>query len=331
MEKKMQRIVECVPNFSDGRNPDTINQIKEEIECVSNVKLLNVESDWDYNRTVITFVGTPEGVKDAAFKAIAKAAELINMSKQKGEHPRIGATDVCPFVPVSNVTMETCVELASELGKEVGDRLGIPVYLYAEAARTAERKDLSNIRKGEYEGLKEKLSCEDWKPDYGPGVFDETVKRTGATVIGARNFLIAYNVNLETGDVRIANRIAGIIRESGSKGIPGKLKCVKAMGVELRKHGITQVSMNLTNFNVTPIHVAYNAVKEQASLLGIKVTGSEIIGLVPKKALIDAGRFYLNDPPQASEEELINGAISNLGLSQLTKFIPDKKVIEYLI
>ncbi|HLG31357.1 MAG TPA: glutamate formimidoyltransferase [Candidatus Brocadiales bacterium] len=330
----MQQIIECVPNFSDGRNPDTINQIKEEIEGVSNVKLLNVEPDWDYNRTVFTFVGKPEGVKDAAFKAIAKAAELIDMSKQKGEHPRIGATDVCPFVPISGVTMDACIALAMELGKDVGGKLGIPVYLYAEAARTAERKDLSIIRKGEYEGLKEKLRCEDWKPDYGPTVFNKTVERAGATVIGARNFLIAYNVNIDTKDVSAANKIAGIIRESGSKGIPGKLKCVKAMGVELRKYGITQVSMNLTNFNVTPIHIAYNAVKEQALLFGVKVTGSEIVGLVPKKALIDAGRFYLNDPirlRRTGEEELINGAISNLGLSQITEFIPEKKIIEFLI
>ncbi len=327
----MQQIIECVPNFSDGRNPDTINQIKKEIESTTDVKLLNVEPDWDYNRTVITFAGKPEPVKDAAFKAIAKAAELIDMSKQKGEHPRIGATDVCPFVPISGVTMDDCIALATELGKDVGSKLGIPVYLYAEAARTAERKDLSIIRKGEYEGLKEKLRREDWKPDYGSAVFNETVKRAGATVIGARNFLIAYNVNLDTKDVSAANKIAGIIRESGSKGIPGKLKCVKAMGVELRKYGITQVSMNLTNFNVTPIHIAYNAVKEQALLFGAKVTGSEIVGLVPKKALIDAGRFYLNNPPRSGEEELIKAAISNLGLSQLTEFIPDKKIIEFLI
>lgn len=327
----MQRIIECVPNFSEGRDANIINQIKGAVEGVPNVKLLHVDPDGDYNRTVITFAGRPEGVRDAAFKAIAKAAELIDMSRQKGEHPRIGATDVCPFVPISNVTMDDCIALANELGEEVGNRLGIPVYLYAEAARTPERKGLAKIRKGEYEGLKEKLGMEDWKPDYGPSIFNETVKRTGATVIGARNFLIAYNVNLDTMDVSIANRIAGIIRESGSKGIPGKLKCVKAIGVELRKYDITQVSTNLTNFNVTPIHVAYNTVKEQASLLGAKATGSEIVGLVPKDALIDAGRFYLNDPPQAGEEELIRSAIANLGLSQLAEFIPDKKIIEFLI
>ncbi|MGR3309248.1 MAG: glutamate formimidoyltransferase [Candidatus Brocadiales bacterium] len=328
MKEKMQSIVECVPNFSEGRDANTINQIKGAIEGVADVKLLNVEPDWDYNRTVITFAGTPEGVKDAAFKAIARATELIDMSTQKGEHPRIGATDVCPFVPISNVTMDDCAALADGLGADVGSKLGIPVYLYAEAARTAERSDLSNIRKGEYEGLREKLSLKDWKPDYGPTVFNETVKRSGATVIGARNFLIAYNVNLDTKDVSIANRIAGIIRESGRKGIHGLLKCVKAMGVGLEKYGITQVSMNLTNFNVTPIHIAYNVVKEQASQLGVKVTGSEIVGLVPKQALIDAGKFYLKD---GSEVELLRGAISNLGLSQLAEFIPNKKIIEFLI
>jgi glutamate formiminotransferase/formiminotetrahydrofolate cyclodeaminase len=328
VEKKMQSVVECVPNFSEGRDAEAIGQIKAVVGGVSGVKLLHVDPDYDYNRTVITFAGEPEGVREAAFRAIARAAEVIDMSKQKGEHPRIGATDVCPFVPISNVTMDDCVALANGLGEAVGSKLGIPVYLYAEAAKTAERNDLSNIRKGEYEGLKEKLNQEDWKPDYGPSIFNETVKRAGATVIGARNFLIAYNVNLDSKDVSIANRIASIVRESGRKRVPGLLKCIKAMGVELKKCGITQVSTNLTNFDVTPIHVAFNTVKEQASLLGVNVTGSEVVGLIPKKALIDAGRFYIKD---GSEEELISGAISNLGLSQLTEFIPDKKIIEFLI
>lgn len=336
----MKRIVECVPNFSEGRDINIINKIKEAVEGVPDVKLLHVDSDGDYNRTVITFAGEPEGMKEAAFRAIAKAAELIDMSKQKGEHPRIGATDVCPFVPISGVTMDDCIALANELGDRVGSKLGIPVYIYAEAAKVPERKRLEIIRQGEYEGLKNKLKLENWKPDYGPAEFTETVKRAGATVIGARNFLIAYNVNLDTRDVRIANKVAGIIRESGrveksasgeKKQVPGLLKCVKAIGVELRKHGITQVSMNLTNFNVTPLHVAFDAVREQAWILGVKVTGSEIVGLVPKDALIEAGKFYSIEGAEGTEDDLIRGAISYLGLSQLTEFIPEKKVIEFLL
>ena len=333
----MNKIIECVPNFSEGRDAQKIAKIVGEIEKVKDVKLLNVESDADYNRTVVTFAGKPEAVKDAAFYAIEMAAEVIDMSRHKGAHPRIGATDVCPFVPVSNVTMDECVQIARQMGKEVGEWLGIPVYLYGEAAIIPERHVLPDIRKGEYEGLPEKLKDEKWRPDYGPVEFNDNVKRTGATVIGAREFLIAYNVNLHTQDIQIANKISEIVRASGvvkinEKGekvrIPGRLKYVQAMGVYLKEHNITQVSMNLQNYKVTPPHVAFEEVKNQASVFGVRVTGSEVVGLIPKEALLAAGRFYAEE---TSEEALIAAAVEGLGLSQLNKFIPAKKVIEYLL
>ncbi len=330
-----KKIIECVPNFSEGRDPDIVDKIAFSVRSTENVKLLNVEPDKDYNRTVITFVGEPSGVKKAAFNAISRASELIDMSKQTGEHPRIGATDVCPIIPVTNVTMEECVQLANELGKNVGEKLGIPVYLYENAAKSVERRNLENIRKGEYESLKQKL--EDLIPDYGPMEYNDKVRRAGATVIGARIFLIAYNVNLKTNDVQVANKIAMKVRESGSlvkdetgkkKRVPGILKHVKAIGVELREHNLTQVSMNLTNYIKTPIHTVFETVKIQAREYGTDATGSEIIGLVPKEALIWAGTFYTSNN---SEEELIKAAINNLGLSQLNEFKPEMKIIEYLI
>ena len=333
----MNRIIECVPNFSEGRYAQKIAQIVGEIEKVKDVRLLNVESDVDYNRTVVTFAGKPDAVRDAAFYAIEMAAEVIDMSHHKGAHPRIGATDVCPFVPVSNVTMDECVQIARSLGKEVGEWLGIPVYLYGEASITPERCILSDIRKGEYEGLPEKLKDKKWCPDYGPAEFNEYIRRTGATVIGAREFLIAYNVNLDTQAIQIANKISGIVRTSGivqinEKGekarIPGLLKHVQAMGVYLKEHNITQVSMNLQNYKVTPPHVAFEEVKKQSGKFGVRVTGSEVVGLIPKDALLSAGRFYSNE---LSDEKLIAAAVKGLGLSQLNKFIPVKKVIEYLL
>ena len=333
----MNKIIECVPNFSEDRDTGKIAKIAGEIEKVKDVKLLNVESDADYNRTVITFAGKPEAVRDAAFYVIEMAAEIIDMSRHKGAHPRIGATDVCPFVPVSDVTMDECVQIARTLGKEVGEWLGIPVYLYGEAAVIPERHILPDIRKGEYEGLPEKLKDEKWRPDYGPVEFNETVRRTGAMVIGAREFLIAYNVNLDTQDIQIANKISGIIRASGvvqinEKGekvrVPGLLKFVQAMGVYLKEHNITQVSMNLQNYKVTPPHVAFEEAKKQAEKFGVHVTGSEVVGLVPKVALLAAGRFYSRE---LSEEKLIVAAVKGLGLSQLNKFIPEKKVIEYVL
>jgi len=333
----MNKIIECVPNFSEGRDAGKIAEIVGEIEKVKDVTLLNVESDADYNRTVVTFAGKPEAVRDAAFYAIEIAAEVIDMSRHKGAHPRIGATDVCPFVPVSNVTMDECVRIARTLGKEVGEWLGIPVYLYGEAAVMPERRILPDIRKGEYEGLPEKLKDKKWRPDYGPKEFNENVKRTGATVIGAREFLIAYNVNLDTQDIQIANKISGIVRASGvvqvnEKGekvrVPGLLKCVQAMGVYLKEHNITQVSMNLQNYKVTPPHVAFEEVKKQAGKFGVHATGSEVVGLIPKEALLAAGRFYSKE---LSEKWLIATAMERLGLCQLNKFIPEKKVIEYML
>jgi glutamate formiminotransferase / 5-formyltetrahydrofolate cyclo-ligase len=330
-----KKIIECVPNFSEGRNLDIIDKIASSIKSTKNVKLLNVEPDRDYNRTVITFVGEPLYVKEAAFNAISKASELIDMSRHRGEHPRMGATDVCPIIPVTNATMDECVQLVNELGRDVGEKLGIPVYLYENAARLEERRNLANVRKGEYEGLKEKLK--NMKPDYGPAVYNDKIKKSGATVIGARFFLIAYNVNLNTDDVRIANEIAKEVRESGSLKkdktgkkirVPGMLKCVKAMGVELQGHGIAQVSMNLTNYRETHIHTAFETVKAQAREYGVEATGSEIIGLVPRDALVEAGAFYIG---KNSEDELIKAAIKNLGLSQLDKFEPEKKIIEYLL
>lgn len=337
----MSRIIECVPNFSEGKDIKVINAIAGAVGGVMGVKLLSAEPDKDYNRTVMTFVGDPPAVLEAAFRATSKAAERIDMARHKGEHPRIGATDVVPFVPVSGVTMEECVRLANEFGQRVGGELGIPVYLYEEAAKRPERKNLATIRKGEYEGLAQKLADPVWKPDYGPAEFNA---RSGATVTGARMFLIAYNVNLGTNDVKIANEIALRIRESGrvrkdqqgnpvldAQGqkvtVPGTLKAVKAMGVLLEAHDIAQVSINLVNFHVTPPHVAFEEVKTQAASLGVSVTGSEIVGLTPKDALLMAGRYY--DPGQTAEDQLLALAADKLGLSQLEPFDVSKKIIEF--
>ena len=337
----MRKIVECVPNFSEGRNPKVINKIAGAISAVRGVKFISAEPDRDYNRTVVTFIGEPEASVEAAFSATRVAAELIDMTQHRGEHPRIGATDVVPFVPVSNITMDQCVRLARLYGRKVGEELQIPVYLYEAAATRPERRNLSEIRKGEYEGLAEKLHDPAWKPDYGPATFNA---RSGATVAGARMFLIAYNVNLKTNDVKIASEIALRIRESGrvqkdgagkplldADGqkitLPGSLKAVKAMGVLLEAHNIAQVSMNLVDFHVTPPHVAFEEVRKHAAELGTKVTGSEIVGLTPKEALLAAGKHYA--PRDASEEALLQTAVDSLGLSQLEPFDMHKKIIEY--
>ncbi len=337
----MKRIVECVPNFSEGRNPATLKAIAESIHNVDGVKLLNVEPDKDYNRVVVTFVGAPDEVGEAAFRATKTATELIDMQHHKGEHPRIGAADVVPFIPVDGVTMDECVRLAQTFGKRVGSELRIPVYLYEAAASSPARKNLADVRKGEYEGLAEKLLDPKWKPDYGPA---EANKKSGATVTGARKFLIAYNVNLATEDQSIAQEISLRIRESGrvqkdgagnpvknSKGetikIPGTLKAVKAMGVLVERHHLAQVSINLVDYEITPPHIAFEEVKRQASSLGAEVTGSEVVGLTPLKALLAAGKFY--DVNEASEDRLIRLAVERLGLSQLEVFDPAKKVIEY--
>ena len=337
----MAKIVECVPNFSEGRDIRTINAIAGAISNVQGVKFISAEPDKDYNRTVVTFVGLPSAVAEAAFKATKKAAEMIDMTAHKGEHPRLGATDVVPFVPVSGATMANCVSLAHEFGKRVGEELGIPVYLYEEAATSPERRNLSTIRKGEYEGLAEKLQDPKWKPDYGPATFNP---RSGATVAGARMFLIAYNVNLNTDDTKVANEIALRIRESGrikkdaggnpvldEKGrkvsVPGSLKAVKAMGVLLEAHKIAQVSINLLNYHITPPHIAFEEVKKEAATLGVEVTGSEIVGLTPLEALVMAGKFY--DSNNENKEKLVPIAIERLGLSQIERFDPQKKIIEH--
>ncbi len=337
----MPRIVECVPNFSEGRNIRIINAIGGAISAVDGVKFISAEPDKDYNRTVVTFVGEPAAVAEAAFRSTKTAAEQIDMSTHTGGHPRMGATDVVPFVPVSGVTMADCVKLANEFAKRVGEELQIPVYLYEEAATRPERKNLANIRKGEYEGLEEKLRQPEWKPDYGPAVFN---RKSGATVTGARMFLIAYNVNLTTNDVKVANEIAQRIRESGrmmkdEQGnpvldgsgrkitVPGSLKAVKAMGVLLEAHNIAQVSINLVNYHITPPHVAYEEVKKEAKALGVDVNGSEIVGLTPREALLMAGKWYSH--LATSEEAMLEAAVEGLGLSSLEPFELRRKVIEY--
>jgi glutamate formiminotransferase/formiminotetrahydrofolate cyclodeaminase len=337
----MPRIVECVPNFSEGRNIRTINSIAGAISGVQGVKFISAEPDEDYNRTVVTFIGDPAAVVEAAFRSTERATELIDMARHKGRHPRLGAVDVVPFVPVSGVSMDDCVDLARQFGKRVGEGLGIPVYLYEEAASCPERRNLSVIRKGEYEGLPEKLKDPEWVPDFGPSTFNP---KSGATVAGARMVLIAYNVNLNTDDVGLANEIAMRIRESGrvkrdEKGkpvfdshgqklaIPGTLKAVKAMGVLLEAHNIAQVSMNLVNYHLTPPHMAFEEVKKQAATLGVQATGSEIVGLSPLEALLVGGRAYAQGV--STEDDLLKVAVEKLGLNQFDVFDPAKKIIEY--
>src|SRR5881394_2046351 len=306
----MQKLIECVPNFSEGRDQTIIRQITDAIESVEGVALFDVDPGASTNRTVVTFVGSPHAAVEAAFRGIKKAAELIDMRKQKGAHPRMGGTDVCPFIPVSNVSWEEAIECANRLGKRVGEELKIPVYLYERAARDKSRANLAVIRAGEYEGFFEKITKPEWKPDFGPAKFNE---KAGATVIGAREFLVAYNVNLNTKSTRRANSVAFDVREQGrfktedgtpsgkrvldAKGkpvrMPGMLKHVKAIGWFVKEYGIAQVSMNLTNIEETPLHAAFEACFEAANKRGLRVTGSEIVGMVPKKCLTDAGRYFL--------------------------------------
>jgi glutamate formiminotransferase/formiminotetrahydrofolate cyclodeaminase len=340
----MRKLVECVPNFSEGRNQETIDAITASIRAVTGVRLLNVEPDKDYNRTVVTFVGEPDAVLEAAFRATKTAAEHIDMAQHKGEHPRIGAADVVPFVPISGVTMNDCVQLANIFGKRIASELHIPIYLYEFASRLHNRKNLSDIRRGEYEGLPEKLKDSAWKPDYGEPVFNS---KSGATVTGARSILIAYNVNLNTKDITLAHEIALRIRESGramkdkfdnqvrnEKGeaikVPGTLKAVKALGVFLERFKIAQVSINLVDFEITSIHEAYEEVKKQAQALNIDVTGSELVGLTPLAAMLKAGKFYSNKKT-LSEQEYVSLAVEKLGLNQLEPFDAKKKIIEYQI
>src|SRR6478672_88760 len=345
----MQKIIECVPNFSEGRDPEVIRQITAAIESVEGVSLLNVDPGASTNRTVVTLAGDPEAAVEAAFRGIQKAAELIDMRKQKGAHPRMGATDVCPFIPVSNVTWEEAIECARKLGKRVGEELKIPVYLYEKAASDPARSNLSIIRAGEYEGFFDKIKQPEWKPDFGPATFNE---KSGGTVIGAREFLVAYNANLNTKATRRANSVAFDVRENGrvktddgtptgkpvldEKGEPvrepGMLKHVKAIGWYVEEYGMAQVSMNLTNLEVTPLHAAFDACVESAAARGLRVTGSEVVGMLPKKCLVDAGRHYLRKQKWsegASEEELIDVAVRSMGLSELKPFDPKEKIIEF--
>src|SRR6516165_7322077 len=347
----MKKLIECVPNFSEGRDQNMIRQITDAIESVDGVSLLDVDPGASTNRTVVTFVGDLDGAVEAVCRGIRKASENNDMRSQKGAHPRMGATDVCPFIPVSNVTWEEAIECANRLGRRVGEELKIPVYLYEKAAKDKSRSNLAVIRAGEYEGFSEKIKQQEWKPDFGPAVFNE---KSGATVIGVRDFLVAYNVNLNTKSVRRANSVAFDVREQGRVKTkdgtprgeplldangepvrePGMLKYVKAIGWFVKEYGIAQVSMNLTNIEETPLHLAFEACVESAIKRGLRVTGSEIVGMVPKKCLTDAGRYFLRKQKWsegASEEELIDIAARSLGLSELKPFDPKEKVIELKI
>jgi len=335
----MLQIIECVPNFSEGCNMDIIKQITDEIAAVEGVRLLNVDPGKATNRTVVTFVGSPYAVVEAAFRAIKKAGELIDMSKHSGEHPRMGATDVCPLIPVSGISMEETTQYAQQLAKRAGTELQLPVYLYEAAQPDKSRSNLSVIRAGEYEGFFKKIKLPEWKPDFGPSEFD---KKRGATVIGARDFLVAYNVNLNTTSTRRANAIAFDVREAGrtvvENGVkvnkPGTLKSVKAIGWYIEEYGIAQISINLTNINVTPVHIAFDEVCKKADARGIRVTGSELVGLIPLKAMLDAGKYFLQKQKRSvgvSEKELIKIAVKSLGLDELNPFKPEEKIIEYML
>src|SRR5438034_2266938 len=347
----MQKLIECVPNFSEGRDPEIIRQITDAIASADGVSLLDVDPGETTNRTVVTFVGTPKATVEAAFRGIKKAAELIDMRKHKGAHPRMGATDVCPFIPIGDADWKEAIACAKELGKRVGEELKIPVYLYEKAAKDSSRANLALIREGEYEAFFDKIKKPEWHPDFGPNEFNA---KAGATAIGAREFLIAYNVNLNTKSVRRANSVAFDVREQGrvktldgtpagnpmvdEKGdpirVPGMLKHVKAIGWYVEEYGIAQVSMNLTNIKETPLHAAFDACAEAAGKRGLRATGSEIVGMVPKKCLVDAGRYFLRKQKWsegAAEEELIDIAIRSMGLSELKPFDPKEKVIEFKI
>ena len=349
-----KRIIECVPNFSEGRNMECIKQITDAIESIKGVKLLDVDPGEATNRTVVTFVGEPEAVVDAAIAGIKRATELIDMRQHKGAHPRMGACDVCPLIPVSGITMEECAELARALAKRIADELAVPTYCYEAAAFKPERRNLAVCRKGEYEALPERMTSAEEQPDYGARAFDEGIARTGATAVGARDFLVAVNYNLNTTSTRRANAIAFDVREKGrpmregnpivGKIIkdengepvmkPGTLKACKAIGWFIDEYGIAQVSMNMTNLSVTPLHVAFDEVCRAADARGVRVTGTEIVGLVPKKVLVDAGRYFLRKQHRSTgvpERELVRIAIETMGLSTLKEFKPEEKVIEYML
>ena len=338
-------LIECVPNFSDGANKEVIDKITEEISGVEGVSLLDVDPGIDTNRTVVTFIGNPTAVIEAAFKSIKMASQLIDMSKHKGEHPRMGATDVCPLIPVSGVSMKDCILLSRKLAKRVGEELHIPVYLYEESSDVSYRRNLSDIRKGEYEGLEDKLKLKEWKPDYGPS---EINIKSGATAIGARNFLVAYNINLNTRDKKIASDIALDIREAGRAKrdkngkilrkkdgsivkLPGTLKSTKAVGWYIDEYKKAQVSMNLTNYKITSIETAFEEVRKQANKRGVRVTGSEIVGLVPKESLLNAGMYYLRKQKKSTaipDRDIIDIAIDSLGLNEISEFNQDSSIVE---
>ena len=341
------RLIECVPNFSEGKNKDIIDSITSEIVSVSGVKLLDVDPGKDTNRTVVTFVGDPESVIEAAFLAISKASELIDMSIHKGEHPRMGATDVCPLIPIKGVTVDECIEYSHKLAQKVAQKLNIPIFMYEKSATSKERQNLANIRKGEYEGMSKKMKLKNWAPDYG----EKFNIKSGVTAIGVREFLIAYNINLNTSDKKLASDIALDIREAGRAKrdkngkivrdknniiikVPGSLKSVKGVGWYLEEHNIAQVSMNLVDYKTTSIHQTFEEVREQAQKRGMRVTGSELVGLIPMDALLDAGRYFLikqNKSTGVSNNQLIHIAVKSLGLDEMYPFNKNEKIIEYLI
>ncbi len=350
----MSQLIECVPNFSEGRDMQVIGQITAEIEKVKGVKLLDVDPGKATNRTVVTFVGDPASVCEAAFMAIKKASAVIDMSNHKGAHPRFGATDVCPLIPVSGISMDETVEYARKLAKRAGEELGIPVYCYEFAAYEEKRRNLANCRQGEYEGLSNKIATAGWKPDFGPDAWNANIARHGASAIGARNFLVAYNINLNTTSTRRANAVAFDIREKGrvkregnpvtGKVIkdeqgnplyePGLLKAVKAIGWYIEEYGIAQISVNLTDLSQTPLHIAFDTACERASARGLRVTGSELVGLIPLNAMIEAGKYFLKKQQRSAgipEHEIIKIAVRSLGLDDLAPFDPDRKIIEYML
>ncbi len=345
----MQELIECVPNFSEGRDMNIIKQITDVVEAVEGVKLLDVDPGKATNRTVVTFVGTPDAVVEAAFQAIKKSGEVIDMSKHTGEHPRMGATDVCPMIPIANISMEETAEYAQKLAKRVGEEQNLPIFLYEAAQPNKKRSNLSVIRGGEYEGMFDKLQNPEWKPDFGPAKMDA---KRGCTAIGARDFLIAYNVNLNTKSTRLANSVAFDVREAGrvkreghpvigkkvldengeTVRIPGSLKSVKAIGWYIEEYGVAQISMNLTNVSITPVHIAFDEVSKKATERGLRVTGSELVGLIPLNAMLEAGRYFLKKQGRSlgvSEEELIFIAVKSMGLDELSPFNPQEKIIEY--
>ena len=347
----MKQLIECVPNFSEGRDMNIIKQITDEIEKVEGVKLLDVDPGAATNRTVVTLVGTPDEVCEAAFQAVKKASQIIDMSKHKGEHPRMGATDVCPLVPVSNITMTETVEYARKLAKRIGEELEIPIYCYENAAFTEERRNLATCRSGEYEGMAEKLTIPHWKPDFGPAKLNV---KAGVTAVGARDFLVAFNVNLNTTSTRRANAIAFDVRERGRSKregnpitgkivkdengkpvmIPGSLKCVKGIGWFIEEYGIAQISMNLTNISITPVHIAFDETCKKAEARGIRVTGSELVGLIPLQAMLDAGKYFLRKQKRSlgiSQDELLKIAVKSMGLDDLKPFNPQERIIEFIL